>query len=974
MSASAPKLQAWGQLKPRSVYIRRSVDAEVEDAIRAGKSCVILGSRQAGKSSLRRRLAESLRMSGFLVCSIDLQGLSNASDEEPEPVAEPDSASQRPRAWRPAQIDWYRQLFSVLWEQLADPSTHSQNQESEEQLVDFLRQHSDREPGETLGALLVHFWRQTTPQQRLVLLFDEVETALARHGFFAGLREAYDETLQLDPKRPLNMALFGVFATSGRLLSPVLQRVLRIPDLYRFRLPPFTRSELDSFIPALRTPPANPGELLDEVYGWTHGQPYLTHRTLYELNRAPDLHIATASLSVEDAVTELYLQPGRVDDDFLAIARQNIPKALEKDETRIQTIALLFLYRRLLENHDGTPIVSDDSLQEQLLNLGMCRIEGSRLCVSNRVVARVLGWAWLNRLPIPDYLARFHAWQASSPNPKKRDVSKHLAGAELEDGIELRDWFIEAIEQGEREDFRQYIAEAQKEVSVASVLDKYQTAVFVLFFALIVLVTILGSVNVLLSANYNALKIKYDNLELSAARLMSEIEQLKSDVTTKNTTINKQKDKLNQLEEQLEENRKDLESQRILIENIKVDTRKYNDLTQKLRISMEKRKILNDEVRKLKEQLDKIEMDQLEKAQFDSKTTPRPTDKTTSGPTFSVTTISPGRDNKWTYYGTGNGDIVAYDIIARQVNRSYRPHQAEVLTIASSGSENRLVSGDKEGKICVTDLTLKKGPFHICKDGHRKGTLSVGFFQNDKFILSTGEDGFVRLWSNKLDEVSITRSAKNAAAASAVSGDGNWAIVGSADRTARIYDIRNPKQPILRHNLPGHSSWISYVWLNRNGTRALVATPGGTVSSWTLDTTTPYHIDNTELLQKFQKFQKLTKNERAEQLKGIVSDIISTENGYYSISIYKKTDKAWVWETFSGAKIIDLSNGPDLNYRSNAAAGTQNNPIQPEQKRIGVKSAKFTPDARYVVTGSTDGKVRVYLLSGRRNKEETAEP
>ena len=114
---------------------------------------------------------------------------------------------------------------------------------------------------------------------------------------------------------------------------------------------------------------------------------------------------------------------------------------------------MLFLYQRLLTRLAGIPFVSADPLHEQLLNLGLCRIDGKQLCISNRVVERALGPKWLKSLPLPDYVARFHAWQASSPNPKKRNVSKHLAGTELNDGIALRDLFIEAIDHSEREGF-----------------------------------------------------------------------------------------------------------------------------------------------------------------------------------------------------------------------------------------------------------------------------------------------------------------------------------------------------------------------------------------------------------------------------------------------------------------------------------------------------------------------------------------
>jgi WD40 repeat protein len=278
---------------------------------------------------------------------------------------------------------------------------------------------------------------------------------------------------------------------------------------------------------------------------------------------------------------------------------------------------------------------------------------------------------------------------------------------------------------------------------------------------------------------------------------------------------------------------------------------------------------------------------------------------------------------------------------------------------------------------------------------HVKGTLSVGYFSKDpknpkeQLIISSGEDGTVKLWTlkrnqpNELEELVELASipiGKQPVAAIAASANGKQLIIGSNERSARIYQIDDPAKPSLRHTLSGHASWISYVWLNNRGTRALVATPGGAVSSWFLDRTPPVRTDNTDLLQKFQKHIKADERKITS---GVVTDIVSTENGYYSISIDTKVESAWVWETFSGAPVADITREPENKYvdqiNTKMTKGSKPNNRKPDNKikvnekksdnGVRVRCARFTSDGKYAITGGQDGKVRVYQLSALRGTE-----
>lgn len=998
MSDSAPKLQAFGQIRPQTIYIRRKgVDQEVEQALRDGHSCVILGGYQVGKSSLRVKLAELLRKQhGVLVASIDLQGFVDLEATPPAPGESHTSGPNAADGRDSPQWDWYRRLFIKLLAELSDPATDS----PETQVKAFLDQHPGRSPSETLCALLIHLSQHPRAKSGLVLLFDEVQTALHRHGFFAGLRAAH-EAIRQPAGPPFSLALFGVFATSQQLLSQSLKPVLDMPDLQRYRLPPFERTDLDGFLPALKGLEREGVQLsaiLDAVYSWTHGQPHLTHRTLTELRRQ-GVKPGPESMSVDAVVTELYLQPGRVDSDFLAQLRHDIPNHLKPNDkepnTRIRTLAMLYLYRRLLQNPDSVSTQPDAPLQELLLNQGMCRVEGSHLRISNRVVEAVAGPDWLKSLEFPDYLSRFHAWRQSGRTAKHRDVSLLLGGQELDDGIALLA-FEEALDREELRDFKEYIEIAKEEQAELSLFDKYQKAIVVAFFVLIAVLSASLSINIWLNSSYNALRQQYNRLSEEEKLLEEKIKKLGDEISSKNRTaeqmnllLSTAKKRTDDLELELYLNKKEIENQKQLIDIIKIKTKQYDELSGKLRKSEEKRRRLQSELSEIRNQLETLRED----------VSAMP--KLVAGGS-EVTALSTGKSSKWAYYGTAVGGVAVLDLITKEVKYYYRPHmtsdkandKANVLTIAPSPDEQRLVSGDRGGKLCVTDLTRLEPPFHTCKLAHVKGTLSVGYFSKDpknpkeQLIISSGEDGTVKLWTltrtqpDTIGEL-VERSSisiKQPVAAIAASANGKQLIIGSNDRSARIYQIDDPAKPSLRHTLSGHASWISYVWLNSRGTRALVATPGGAVSSWFLDRTPPVRTDNTDLLQKFQKHIKADERKITS---GVVTDIVSTENGFYSISIDTKVESAWVWETFSGAPVADLTREPENKYvdqiNTKMTKGSKPNNRKPDNKikvnekksdnGVRVRCARFTSDGKYAITGGQDGKVRVYQLSALRGTE-----
>src|SRR5262249_8823635 len=134
--------------------------------------------------------------------------------------------------------------------------------------------------------------------------------------------------------------------------------------------------------------------LLECVYQWTSGHPYMTQRLCQEAQAEGPKDGLECAPQVERLVERLFLQRGRVDDASLSYAE----KHFAKDRTDMWIPRMLRLYGRLLE---GERIVAeqDDLIQQELRLTGMAAnrvVEGASLLqVRNRIYATVFNDTWV---------------------------------------------------------------------------------------------------------------------------------------------------------------------------------------------------------------------------------------------------------------------------------------------------------------------------------------------------------------------------------------------------------------------------------------------------------------------------------------------------------------------------------------------------------------------------------------------------
>ena len=920
MSEFAPKLQAWGQLKPDAVYIKRRVDDEVESCLSTGKSCLVAASRQAGKSSLRVRLAEHLRQSqGFVVCSIDLS-----------------------RDCGSYEGDWFRTLFREIWKQVWAQLPASQSTSLDAFLID----HQEENWNQTWRSVILELAKWSQAKKGLVLLFDEVESALDHRSFFAGLRAAHEELSERQGFR-FAFCLLGVLATHGLLLSEGLQLVLKLPDLQRVPLPPFDRVDLEGFVLALAgfvKVPAAQRKLLDELYNWTHGQPYLTQRILYELRRS-SLQSGLKLDTIPAVVEQLFLRKDRADDDFLAYAQHRIDVERKTDAGAVRIESLLRLYRRVLQQTEPVPYQPDDPLHQELLLLGICRIHENRLDPASRITQAVFDREWIEQaLTSAWFEDQYQAWCRSGPLPEQRATAKLLSGEALHKASE---WIKH---QGSLDDAeRDYILRSRDAHVRQQTRQRYG------LFGLSILIPVAITVLLIMALSNRAELREKERHEQeltaelrTAQRRLSELEQRQKQLglalVEAQGSGQDRDQKIAKLELELEFANLDIAKQGETIHKLEKESKEVGVLQKQLTANRKRAEELKQQFDQLKRAKDAREED-VASLRDRLGAIPEAGVKTLLqfSHSHSVTAVALAQDGTRLVTGTGRGSLFFWNTVKQIRLAEQACHVSRVAALAISADDQYVASAGRDGGICIFHT---RGTSRLAKfTAHSGGVNAIAFSSDGKLLLSGGDDKTAKLWEVPSGKLLATQQQDSSVSAVAFSGNDRYLMLGDASKLVHWIERDGSGELALLRTLKGHTGYISFLWMNEAATRALVGTSSGVVYSWNLNVTPPLKNDNSAQLTRLHT---LNRKLYGRSYSGEVLDVRRFPNSFYSLSI-DDTGVTWIWETFTGLPMQELApprpKGADDSWRQKVD-----------------NTARFSRDGKYVVTGSDDGYARLWRV------------
>ncbi|WP_441290778.1 AAA-like domain-containing protein [Sorangium sp. KYC3313] len=407
-SASDPRdapprrFQFTGSLLESSFYVERPADRLLPEALLDGRYCHILAPRQIGKSSLRVRTARTLAERGIRCASVDLTAVGTAGSED----------------------EWFFGLTEEISRRLRadDP-------------VAFWEEHRHVAPARRFGDCLRRLLKTELGSQRVVIFLDEIEAVrLASFGledFFLTIRALHEERSEDADLRRLTFCLIGV-TTPNDLVKNKTVTPFNISEA--IPLDDFTRTELDALAPGLDALGAQASALLDTIYAWTDGHPYMTMRACAALAGHARVAVGAEHATVDEVMRREFLERPLEDPNLNYAARRfedasfGRPGAMLTDK--------ILLYRSLLLGED-VAADTESAVQMELRLCGMVKdartAAGRELKLRNRIFSTALDMEWLKSKGERRFIAEaVWKWIESG-----RDEDALLRGVVLEDALRL---------------------------------------------------------------------------------------------------------------------------------------------------------------------------------------------------------------------------------------------------------------------------------------------------------------------------------------------------------------------------------------------------------------------------------------------------------------------------------------------------------------------------------------------------------
>lgn len=344
-------------------YVERVADRSILSALVQGEFCYVLTSRQMGKSSLMVRTANRLRERNIDVASLDLTALGQNLTLE----------------------QWYDGMLARVGRRL--------NLETE--LEDYWLDNERLSPVRRFFSAL-HEVVLPNCRGNLVIFIDELDVVrslpFAVDEFFAAIRECFNSRAEDPEMRRLTFCLIGVATPSDLIRDPSIT-LFNIGS--QILLSDFTEEEARSFsrgFIASKLTVADPEALVQRVFHWTSGHPYLTQRlckgVAEHLQRHEDETTTAPSVLVDEICQQLFLvTKSRERDDNLIFVRERLLRTTADKRN---------LFQLFLNMHEGQEVLDreDDNLISELLLSGIARSENGKLSVRNRIYQHVFDHSW----------------------------------------------------------------------------------------------------------------------------------------------------------------------------------------------------------------------------------------------------------------------------------------------------------------------------------------------------------------------------------------------------------------------------------------------------------------------------------------------------------------------------------------------------------------------------------------------------
>ena len=317
-----------------------------------------------------------------------------------------------------------------------------------------------------------------------------------------------------------------------------------------------------------------------------------------------------------------------------------------------------------------------------------------------------------------------------------------------------------------------------------------------------------------------------------------------------------------------------------------------------------------------------------------------------------------------------------------------------VLAVAFSPDGTRLASGSTDTTVRLWDTTGARDSMTLQK--HTGPTNVLAFSPDGKMLASGSTDKTVQLWDTTTDEPLATLTGHiNGIAALAFSPDGRTLVSGSTDGTIRFWntatgapadtlitghtqsikaatffqnsstlvsvafngeitfwDVETSQKSTVQNS--GHRDWYSAVAFSPDGTKLVSAASDGTIVFGGF----PTGFSTTKPDNLIRLTDVSTGDELATLQRGSGKLIFSPDDRTKTVAIAHLDIRLWNTET-GDELVIPVLDAPNLGFRGNLPT---------------ILALAFSPDGRWLVSGTTEGDIRMWDVATGETLAVFAEP